>query len=49
MVEQGQAWERYAATDDCAVLIRPDGYLTARWPTFSQDALDAAFEKIKAL
>jgi 3-(3-hydroxy-phenyl)propionate hydroxylase len=26
-----QAWSRYAATPGCVVLVRPDGYVMARW------------------
>ncbi len=49
IVAKGQAWDRYAATDDCAFLIRPDGYIAARWSAFSETALNAALEQTKSL
>ncbi len=38
----GEAWQRYRAAPGTLVLVRPDGYVLARWPRFDPQALDAA-------
>ena len=40
--DQGQAWQRYGASEGLLVLVRPDGYLLARWLTPQWPALAAA-------
>ncbi len=37
--DQGQAWQRYSASEGHLVLVRPDGYLLARWATPQWTAL----------
>ena len=37
--DQGQAWQRYGASEGHLVLVRPDGYLLARWATPQWTAL----------
>lgn len=36
----GQATQRYTATEGTTVLIRPDGYIAARWPQTDQASID---------
>ena len=38
----GEAWQRYRAAPGTLVLVRPDGYVLARWPRFDLQALDDA-------
>jgi 3-(3-hydroxy-phenyl)propionate hydroxylase len=44
---EGAVHARYGVTTTSAVLVRPDGYVMAQWPTFDReqvrDALDAVF------
>ncbi len=40
------AWSRYHAIDGTAVLVRPDGYVAAEWPTFDAAAIRAALAAI---
>jgi 3-(3-hydroxy-phenyl)propionate hydroxylase len=40
--DQGQAWQRYGVSDGHLVLVRPDGYLLARWATPQWTALAEA-------
>ncbi|HEY4068358.1 MAG TPA: FAD-dependent monooxygenase [Burkholderiaceae bacterium] len=40
--DAGEAWQRYAATDGCVVLVRPDGYLLGRWAAPDAATLAAA-------
>jgi len=41
-----EAWQRYGAHDGCSVLIRPDGYVAARYDNLSQALLDAALQQL---
>jgi 3-(3-hydroxy-phenyl)propionate hydroxylase len=40
--DAGQAWERYMADEGTMVVIRPDGYILARWARPNRQLLDEA-------
>ena len=40
--EAGEAWQCYAASEGCVVLVRPDGYVLGRWSNADTTTLAAA-------
>jgi len=43
-----EAWQRYSADEGALVLVRPDGYVLARWPQFDAHAIATALAPFRS-